>query len=181
MQSVDPRNPPSSPYDDNPAGHYRTLRQGLSLAVGDFDRAAEVQKQNVLEMEKEFDSFRAQNFPQGPPPTGDLPSIYALRNDQLFSPLLAPMSEFEGEIRVMARARLVFAIQHYRELYQYRMIGHVRLGLTYIEQGDIKSAGYHFRQALDNKEGSALLPAQRVARQFLDAIDRANGRRGASP
>lgn len=175
-----PRNPPISRFDTNPAAHYRSLRMAVSLVVGDFDRATEVQKQDVLEVQREFDAFRARTFSAGPPPGGDLPVPLALALDQLLAPVLSPINPLPAFIAKMGRSYLVRLIQQYRDLTEQRMYLHVRLAMTYLEQGDMKSAVYHFQQAEQSVDGSAPLPPQRIAREFLNAIDRANGRRGSN-
>jgi Tfp pilus assembly protein PilF len=57
----------------------------------------------------------------------------------------------------------------------------MRLALTYLEQGDVPAAAQNFKEALDSPEFKDPLPAQRVAKEYLRAIDRAARGRGAGP
>jgi hypothetical protein len=177
----DPRMLPLSRFNEDPAAHYRSLRMAVSLAVGDFTSAATVQKQDILAVQEELNAFRSRNFAAGPPPTGPIPSYAELQMAQMFNPLLWPLSPTLGQFGLMAQAVVVGAIQHYRDLEQRLMMLHVRLALTYVEQGDMKSAAYHFRQSLEGADEKALLPPQRIAREYLTSIERAGAPRGASP
>jgi hypothetical protein len=177
----DPRMRPMSRFNQDPAAHFRSLRMAVSLAVGDFTGAATVQKQDILGVQEELNTFRARNFPAGPPPAGTPPSFVELQWAQMFNPLLWPLSAVQGQLGLMSRVIVVAAIQNYRDLEQRLMILHVRLALTYVEQGDMKSAAYHFRQSLEGADEKALLPPQRIAREYLTSIERAGAARGATP
>jgi hypothetical protein len=177
----DPRMMPSSRFNDDPAAHFRSLRMAMSLAVGDFTSAAAVQKQDILSAQEELNTFRARLSPAGPPTAAELPGLLELVLDQVYAPAVTPLGLYPTQIGKLARSMYVHATQQYRDLAQRLIMLHVRLALTYVEQGDMKSAAYHFRQSLEGADEKALLPPQRIAREYLGAIDRAGAPRGASP
>jgi hypothetical protein len=182
VEKMNPNYPALSRFDRDPAAHYRGLRLMVSLVVGDFERAVEVQRSDIKTVERELDTYRTQNFPNGIP--ADLPAdLRDLQMDFLFffRPLFSPIAPLQGHIGGLARLIYINQVQGLRDRSQWRVNLHVRLALTYLEWGDVKSAVQHFRHSLDSPEFKEPLPAQRIARDFLAAIDEASGPRGTSP
>jgi len=158
----------------DPATHYRKLRQQVAFCTGDFDRAVEVQKRDAVTVQRELDNFRQLNFPgDRPPPV--MPEARDLQLDLLLRPVLSPLAPVLAQVGVMGR------FEHFRKvsvLMQYaeaRVAIHVRLALTYLEWGDVPSALHHFRQAMDAPEVTTPSPNQRLAKDYLRAIERARG------
>src|SRR5205085_10898517 len=83
------KNVPSSPYDADPAAHFRNLRRALATIVGDFERAAEVQTHEAQQVRQALTDFRAQAFPKGDVPVvTELPDLMALQRDLYTRPVL---------------------------------------------------------------------------------------------
>src|SRR3954465_5967639 len=99
--------------------------------------------------------------------------------------LLSPLGAATGYLGAWANAvevsRYLERAEQFLGLVQARVDGHMRLALTYLEQGNVPSATHHLKQALESKEFPEPLPAQRQAAEYLRAIDRATGGRGTGP
>lgn len=171
LQSSRFRNP--NVFDANPALHYRGLRQAIALIVGDFDRAAEVQAQQLLSARKELEAYRTTHFPKGLPDTTNMPSQIDLLLDFWYKPTLAVLTyyrrEYYRKVDELLALSSAFAEQQ------------VRIGMTYLEQGDVSRAAHHFRQSLETPEWKSPLPAQRTAREYLKAFERAGVPQGVTP
>jgi hypothetical protein len=176
---LNPQRPPFSRYDDDPAGQFRSLRQAVALSVGDFDQAIAAQAEDLQAVRRDLATFRAQNFPGGPPPPTLLPDATDLQLDLFLRPALTPLGAVPAMLGRMARAVHTAKVRQARDLARAEVENHLRLGLTYLEQGDVGSAARHFKLAQDAPEFKNPLPAQRQAKEYLRAIDRATGGRGA--
>lgn len=177
---MNPQRPPYSRYDDDPAAHFRSLRLAIALSVGDFEQAITAQKEDLQAVHREWETFRAQNFPT-PPPPGNLPDDSDLHLDVVLRPALTPLGVVPSMLGRMARAVHTAKVRQYRALSRAQAESHVRIGLTYLEKGDVAAAAYHFREAQKAPGFKDPLPAQRQAAEYLQAIDRATGGRGATP
>jgi tetratricopeptide (TPR) repeat protein len=185
---VNPRNPPVSQYDDNPAAHFRTLRQAVALATGDFERATEVMARDVKTIRTDYANFRALNFPIGPlpqsmtlPPSRGLVDLVDQTLDLCGRPLQSPLNPVGAQLAGLARLIHIGKVQQMLNLSEARVEAHVRLALTYLEQGDMPSAVHHFRESLDAPEFRMPLPTQLIAKEHLRNIARVRGGPGAGP
>jgi hypothetical protein len=168
----DPRQRPTSAYDANPAAHFRALRRGLALIVGDFERAAESQAREAQVATQELTQFKARVFPGDIPDPATMPDPQTMQRELYTRPVLAPVA-FAGILQMRNLYQLL-------ELSRSRAEGRVRLGMTCLEWGNVPDAAKHFRQAQDAPGFTTPLPVQRSAREYLRGIDRATGGRGGS-
>jgi tetratricopeptide (TPR) repeat protein len=176
-----PQSRPNSPHDANPAGHFRALRKSLALAVGDFERATASDARDAKAFRTEVDEFRTQNFPVSAPtaipaslrPFDQLLHVYIAQMAPLghFAPFLGQLARGEHIRRV---EQLTLMIRNYAEQ-------QVRIGLVYLEQGDVKSAAHYFEQAQKTPELTNPIAPQRMARDYLRAIEQATAKQGARP
>ena len=165
---------PQSPYDGDPAGHFRNLRRALSIIVGDFDRAAEVQIQESQLVRQNLDEFLPKAFPNGLPDLTKLPSIAELQKDLFTKPVLTAVT--------YARMRQLEKVAQLRNLTLNRAEGQLALGLTYLEQGDVPKAVTQLKLAAGDAPGwPEPIRAQRVARDLLRTIERTGPARGTGP
>jgi hypothetical protein len=188
--------PPRTRFDLFPAEHYRTIRQGVAICIGDFERAVEVQTREAQVATRELDSFRDLNFPNGLPKTTGLMDPFDARLDDrsraelinfaMFTrALLSPVNPVPAYLGGLGQA-LGWSV-HLNKVGQLldrsagRVNAHMRLALTFLEQGDAKSAAHYFKQALKATDFPNPLPNQRLAQSYLQAIERATGGRGTSP
>lgn len=173
-----PQSRPSSPHDGNPSGHFRALRKSLSLAVGQFERAAEVDARDAKALRAEIDEFRSQNFPLSTPAA--IPPMRPF--DQFLHLLVAQMSP-SGPIAPylgqLARGMHIQRVEQLLRMVREYADQQVRIGLVYLEQGDVKSAIHYFEQAQKTPELPTPTAAQRMALDYLHAIEQATGKKGA--
>jgi hypothetical protein len=187
------RRPRPTPHDMDPAGHYRTLRHWVSLCVGDFDRAAEAQNQELPIRRREFAAFRDQHFPNGLPKTTGLLDPFDPRLDlqargelislgmfsrAFLSPLNPGPALVGGFGQALAWSMHLENVNRLLALESSPVNVHMRLALTYLEQGNIPDAVKHFGQALISPDFPQPMPAQRQAKEYLRAINQATGGRG---
>jgi hypothetical protein len=181
LQKLNPRQPPFSRFDADPAAHYRALRQLVSLTVGDFERAITAMKADVQVVQQDLDTFRAQTFPDKPPPATNLPGPGELQFDLFCGALFGPLAPMQSQLGGLARVVYVDRVTSLRSRVMARVQMHVRLALVYLEWGDLKGAVHHFRQVLDTPEFASPLPAQLIAKEYLSEIERGKGSRGTNP
>jgi hypothetical protein len=165
---------PSSPYDADPAGHFRNLRRAMSTILGDFERAKEVQVQEAQQVRQQLTEFMAKNFPTGEiPKLADLPDPSSLQREMAFKPVLAAVT--------FARMRQLGKVYDVRTLSAVRAEGQLSIALTYLEWGDVPRAVHHLKQAEDAPGWTEPIRAQKLSRDLLKAIERAGPARGTSP
>ena len=173
LMRLNPRNPSPTIFDLNPAARYQSLRLGISMILGDFKSAAEVQVKQLLTTRKELVAYRAQHFPKGLPDITNMPTQRELVFDVFYQPSLAALHyvrrEYYRKVEELLALSQTFAVQQ------------VRIGMTFLEQGNVPLAAHHFRQSLDTPEWKTPLPAQRTASEFLKAFDRAGLPQGGTP
>jgi len=168
-----PRDRSISIFDENPALRYGGLRLGISMILGDFKRAIEVQIPQLRSTRKELEAYRTEHFPKGPPDSTNIPSHVEISLDILYQPTLAVLHYYRRE--------------YYRKVEQFLGLSNafveqqVRLGMTYLEQGDLPRAASHFRQSLETPEWKTPLPSQQVARDYLNAMEKAGLPQGGTP
>ena len=178
---MDPRNPGVGRYDTDPAAHYRSLRQAVSMVVGDFKGAADIQVQDLKTVRGQFDTYRTQFFPAGLPITTTLPNLFDRELDRLYRPLLAPLNPVAAYLGGQARLIHIARLETMLALVRARTDMHARLAMTYLEAGDVRSAAHHFRQAQDVPGSATPISAQLIAREYLKSIDRVAVRQGTGP
>lgn len=190
---------PPGRYDREPAAQYRALRLIVSLVVGNFDKAAEAQQQELDVVSREFDTYRAQHFPNGPPTAADLADLAPYLRDLAYQPQAAHMALlsrfFQDALTrptaapvVLARMNHASKVEQYLKLSQARSEIQARLGLTYLEQGNVLredggpgKAVQHLRLAQDAPGWPNPIPSQRAAKELLAGIEKAAGRGGSRP
>ena len=170
---LNPKAPNPSPFDENPALRYRSLRQAISLILGDFTRAAEIQANQLQATRKELEEKRATDFPKGTPDTTNIPSERELIWAPYHQPTLAALH--------YARHMYYRKIEDLVSLAQAFAVLQVRVGMTYLEQGNVPLAAHHFRQSLETPEIKTPLQVQRVASEYLEAFKRAGLPQGGTP
>jgi hypothetical protein len=175
MVKAEYRNARRSPVE--PAVHYRKLRQAVAFCTGNFERAVEVQKRDVVNVERELKNYRDLNFPPNSPPPA-MPETRDLQLDLHLRPLLSPLAPVLAQVAVMARIEHIRKVILLIQLAQARVDIHLRLALTNLEWGEIGDATYHLKQALDAQDLTTPTASQRLAKDYLRAIERA---RGAGP
>jgi hypothetical protein len=165
---------PNSPYNADPAAHFRNLRRALSMIIGDFERAKDVQVQEAKLVDQQLTEDRAKNFPSGKIPNpADLPDLAGLQLDLALRPVLSAITA--------ARMVEFRRVQQFRTLSAVRAEGQLAIALTYLEWGDVSRAVHYLKQAEDAPGWTEPIRAQLMARDLLKAIDRAGPIRGASP
>lgn len=169
----DPRRRRASPYDADPAAHFRALRRATAMIVGDFQRAVNVQAREAEAVRQQLTEYRAKMFPAGIPDPAGLPDLGTLQLDMMARPALsavtfARMKQMEKVLTVRALAKGLADLQ-------------VALGLTYLEWGEVERAVPHLRQARDAPGWAEELPSQRLAQGLLRAIQGAAADRGGRP
>jgi hypothetical protein len=157
---------PNSPYDADPAGHFRNLRRALATIVGDFDRAADVQKEETQQIRQALTEFQTQTYPKGVPTVTNPPDPQELRRDLYAKPVQAPIA--------FARLRELERLGRLRSLSGGLGEGQLAIALTYLEQGDVPRSVGHFQEAARDAAGwPEPIRAQKLARDLLKAIERA--------
>jgi tetratricopeptide (TPR) repeat protein len=165
---------PNSPYDADPASHFRNLRRALSMIVGDFERAKDVQVQEAKLVNQQLAESRAKHFPTGTiPNAADLPEPNELQREMLLKPTQAAVT--------FARMVEVGAVHQFRTLSAMRAEGQLAIALTYLEWGDIPRAVHYLKQTEDAPGWTEPIRAQRMARDLLKAIERAGPIKGITP
>jgi len=168
------RGVPTSPYDADPAGHFRNLRRALSMIVGDFEAAKNVQIQEAQLISQQLTEFRAKHFPSGTiPDAAALPDPSVLQRDMVLKPALAPVT--------FAQMLQLGNVHQFRTLSTMRAEGQLAIALTYLEWGDVPRAVHYLKQTEDAPGWTEPIRAQRTARDLLKAIERAGPVRGNSP
>jgi tetratricopeptide (TPR) repeat protein len=158
---------PLTPYDLDPVGQLRSLRQAVSLSMGHFDAVAASQLDEAQQVRTELDSYVRRTYPTGVPPltAADLDD----HPDDLAFPLNLPVDPFRtaaSYFRVQAREKA----RQYVGLLRKRYDAHARLGLTYLEMGRMKDAIYHLEQAVAGAEPPVAVATRQIARTCLEAI-----------
>jgi tetratricopeptide (TPR) repeat protein len=166
---------PFSPYDGDPAGHFRMLRLAVALGVGDYPTAIDAQKKEIEGVVRERDAFRALHFPAGPPPAGPSLSPFAAQVHLWYGALLGPLSPVPAHLGGVARVAYAQRVDRMRGLAQALVNAHMQMALIQLEYGDVSEAAHHFRRALESPEFPDPLPFQRMAQQYLAAIEKARG------
>jgi tetratricopeptide (TPR) repeat protein len=166
----DPRFRPASRHDGNPAGHFRSLRLALDLVVGNFEHAAASQAQDAQGVRKALTEFKAKHFPDAIPDPATMPEPHVLQRELHTRPVLAPV--------MWARLMQWDHLRQMLDLSRAHADGQFRLGITNLEWGDVRQATAHFRQAQDAPGWTSPLPTQRMAREYLRALDRLPAGRG---
>jgi hypothetical protein len=160
----------------DPAAQYRGLRQLISMALGNFERAVEVQTQEAKLAHKGIEEFKSRFFPAGAPMGLTMPSPFdrefSRELDRWYRPLSAPLNPVAAQLGGITRGIHMAILEQWMLLVRSRVEIHARLGLTYLEWGDIPSAIHHFKQADVAPESAVPFPAQLTARQYLKAIER---------
>jgi hypothetical protein len=165
---------PNSPYNADPAAHFRNLRRALSIIVGDFERAKDVQVQEAKLVDQQLTEVRAKYFPTGKiPGPADLPDPMSLQVDMALRPALSAITA--------ARMVQVRQVQQFRSFSAMRAEGQLAIALTYLEWGDVPRAVHYLKLAEDVPGWTEPIRAQLLARDLLKAIERAGPIRGASP
>jgi arsenate reductase-like glutaredoxin family protein len=162
----DPRMRPPSRFDTDPAAFYRSLRQAVSLGLGDLKAAAENQLTDIQQVRSGQEKFRKQYYPDGPPTQANQQK---LMDDIVAQPLLSPLNVF----------RLLLNRQYFT-FTQARINLHQRVAMTYLELGDVDSAAHHFRQVLDTPEFVERTPIQRGVEEYLKSFEKAAAPKGAA-
>lgn len=181
LASIDPRSPVLTRFDNDPAAHYRALRQGVAIITGDFKAATDVQTRDIQAVRKQTDEFRAQYFPGKMAPISTLPDMLDRQLDQLYRPLFAPLNPIPGFLAGQARLIHVFRAEQLQGMVQTRVNLHARIAMTYLEWGDLKSAIHHFQKALESPELAEPLPQQRIAEEYLKILDPGSKKHGGKP
>jgi tetratricopeptide (TPR) repeat protein len=165
----------------DPAPHYRQLRQRIALCVGDFQTAIEMQKKDLQALQRDLSNFRQLNYPGGLPPLA-VPNLGMQQLELLLSELsvLAPLGPIAAQVGVINRAEHIRKINLTLQLAQAQVEMYVRLALTHLEYGEIQAAVSYFRQAVSvaAKDFSEPIPPQRLAQEYIRAIERAQGAGG---
>ena len=168
-----PRSRSETFLDSNPAMRYRGLRLAVSMITGNFERATKLQAHQLQLARKELDAYRTAHFPKGPPDSTNVPSQLELTLELWYQPTLTVLTyyrrEYYRKVEQLLGLSSVFAEQQ------------VRLAMTFLEQGDVPKAAYHFQQSLETPEWKTPLPAQRTAREYLKAIEKAGLPQGGTP
>jgi hypothetical protein len=167
----DPRVPPS-PYDDDPAAHFRNLREAVALSLGDYKGATDAMGREAQILRRELTAFRDLNFPGGPPKSSALPGNWERQIDLFFRPVFDPLQPMAAQLLGFARLSYLAKVDRYRQLANAQIKEHTRLALTHLEQGDMWAAAHHFQQVLIAPDLPAVAPAQRLAREYLRAMGR---------
>ena len=177
---TDSRNPIFTRFDNDPASHFRALRQGVAMITGDFKAATDVQVKEIVAVRKQVDEFRGRYFPGKSVPLSMPPSLFG-QFDQLYAPLFAPINPVPAFLGSQGKLmHLVFAEQ-LRAIVQTRVELHARAALTFLEWGDVRSATHHFRQSMESPEIDGTLPPQRIAEEYLKFLAPGSARPGADP
>jgi hypothetical protein len=163
---------PPSPYDDNPAAHYRNLREAVALALGAYEAATAAMRREAHVIRLELTAFRDLNFPGQPPKTTPLPGNWEKQIDVIFRPAFDPLQPMAAQILGFARLNYVNKVERYRDLSNALINEHTRLALTHLEEGEMGRAADHFQQVLTAPDLPAVAPAQRLAREYLRAMGR---------
>ncbi|HEX3151410.1 MAG TPA: hypothetical protein VHR66_25250, partial [Gemmataceae bacterium] len=170
-----------SPFDSDPAAHFRALRRAASLAAGQFERAAEDDAREAQTMRTIIADFRRDNFPvENPKPIPPIPPIDRFF-DAVYRPLLSPLSAVSAQLGGMARTIHIQKVDELDRLNRSAADQQVRIGLAYLEQGDIKSARHYFVQSQNAPDLQKPSPSQRIAREYLRGIDAVSGNKGTAP
>jgi hypothetical protein len=156
---------PSSPYDSDPAGHFRNLRRGLSMIVGNFERAKEVQVEEAQIIKQQLADVRTKYFPAEIPNLKDLPDVTVLQKEMVLRPALGPV--------LFAQMTQVAKVRQLQTMSAMRAEGQLAIALTYLEWGDMPRAVHHLRRTEDVIGWPEPIRAQRVARDLLHTIERA--------
>lgn len=165
---------PNSPYNADPAAHFRNLRRALSMIVGNFERATEVQIEEAKLVDQQLTEMRAKYFPTGKiPDPAELPDPTSLQVDLALRPALGAIAA--------ARMFQVRQAQQFRTLSAMRAEGQLAIALTYLEWGDVPRAVHYLKQAEDAPGWTEPIRAQLMARDLLKAIERAGPIRGTGP
>lgn len=167
--------PPSSPYDADPAGHFRNLRRALSMILGDFNRAVEVQVQEARQVRQQLDDLMKKHFPTGDVPNlADLPDPTSLQGELALRPTHAAVT--------FARMLQLGKVHQVRNAAAMKADGQLAIALTYLEWGDVPRAVHHLKAADEPAPGwPDPIRAQRMARDLLKAVERAGPIRGGVP
>jgi tetratricopeptide (TPR) repeat protein len=168
------RGVPVSPYDADPASQFRNLRRGVSMIVGDFERAKDVQVQEAQVLDQQLAEQRAKYFPTGNVPNpADLPDLGSLQRDMALRPALVAITA--------ARMVQIRQVNQFLALSTMRAEGRLGIALTYLEWGDVPRAAHYLKQAEDAPGWTRPIRAQLMASDLLKAIERAGPSRGATP
>lgn len=179
----DPRRAPESPYDGDPAAQVRSLRQVVSLAVGQYGGTLQAQEADAVGVRAALDQFVRLNFPAGAPPLEDVARVdfprefarLALLQLGVLRVPIDPGVAALAQAGLMIRFYATRGLQQYGTLVQGRADAHTRLALTYLEMGNIDKAVHHFTQAVEGIETPYPSPTERIARTYLKAIAQAVG------
>jgi tetratricopeptide (TPR) repeat protein len=158
---------PRTPYDDDPVGQVRNLRQAVSRAVGHFDTVITSQLEEAKMFRTELDSFVRQNYPNGAPKL----TVADLQDDP--ADAVFPQNLPVDPVRTMAhffRGQGRMTANRYVGLHRNQLDAHARLGLTYLEMGRMKDAVYHLEQAVAGADPAYPLATRQIARIYLEAI-----------
>ncbi|HKB03030.1 MAG TPA: hypothetical protein VKD90_12470, partial [Gemmataceae bacterium] len=161
-----------SRHDLDPTGHYRSLRQALAICLGDYETATRAMAQDAQVVIRDLNNFRSLNFPAGPPKWSNLPGVWERLIDAWIRPAFDPQHPIPGLLLGYARLSYIAKVEEYRERASKQVEDHTRLALTHLEWGDIPAAAHHFEMVISNKDLSAPVPAQRLAREYLKAMGR---------
>lgn len=172
-----PESPPRSPYDADPAAHFRVIRMTLSLALGQFDSVIRAQLRDAKEARRALDEFVQKNYPKGAPVlTREMIYENPEASQARFLPLIT-LRPVDG-VEMLAKAQVGRTLRNYWALLVARSDVHARLALTHLEVGNLQpgpngadsDAVYHLKQTLDGPELPAKTDAQRIASSYLKAL-----------
>ena len=161
------RPPPLSPYDTDPVGQVRSLRQVVSLSVGHFEAVVASQLEEAKQVRTELDSLVRRNYPNGVP-TLTMADLTDDSADTAFPVNLVvdPVGTATHFFRAQARMNAGRYVGLLRGVYD----AHARLGMTYLEMGNMKEAIYHLEQAMAGPEPPVALATRRIAQTYLEAM-----------
>ena len=165
---LNPQNPQPGPYDRDPAGRFRVLRQVACLIAGDYEQVISMEQDETRRARDALREFTKALYPKGLPANMDQPNM--VPPDLLVRLLSSPVDSYGALIAWQSRDLYARALGNYRYLLNSQGEQHVGLALTYLEAGDIKNARLQFQETIKGQTLSGPNPAKALATEMLKLL-----------